>query len=41
MEYCKTREMFANVLTKALPKDQFVKLTSLMRMRISVETTLS
>ena len=39
LEYCKstkTQEMLADVLTKALPKDQFVKLRSLMGMRMSV-----
>ena len=36
LEYCKTQEMLADVLTKALPKDQFVKLKSLMGMRMSV-----
>ena len=36
LEYCKTQEMLADVLTKALPKDQFVKLRSLMGMRMFV-----
>ena len=35
LEYCKTQEMLADLLKKALPKDQFVKLRSLMGMRIS------
>ena len=37
LEYCKTQEMLADVLTKALPIDQFVELRSLMGMRTSVK----
>ena len=36
LEYCKTQEILADVLTKALPKDLFVKRKSLMGMRLSV-----